>query len=158
MGFGEEGNTGALAERLLACLPAAVAWTRASTQQHVAGHPAGHSFTATSPCRTPPRALEVNVRHDGDADVCFSLDGVPASPFEQHFVVRDAPVEDAAAAIAEFVADLVAERRVLVMDNGFLRGGRLFLTPQQLEECSPRRVAWVASWNGTYDRDLKVKT
>jgi len=113
---------------------------------------------ATSPCRSPPRALEVRLRDDGDVDVCFVLEGVSGSPFEQHFVVRDAAAEEVAIAIVAFVLEVLAERRVLMMDKRFMRGGRKFLSPQQIEMLPPRRIAWVASWNGTFDRRLRSKS
>jgi hypothetical protein len=139
----------ALDARLPSLLPSSAQWHRTSAP----GAP-GCTYVATSPSRSPARGLEVRLRDDGDVDVCFVLEGVSGSPFEQHFTVHDAAVEEAAIAIAAFVLEILAERRVLMMDKRFLRGGRKFLSPQQIEMLPPRRIAWVASWNGTFDRRL----
>jgi hypothetical protein len=40
------------------------------------------------------------------------------------------------------------------MDPRLWRGGRLFLQADHLGESQPRKLRWVTSWRGTYDRQL----
>lgn len=97
------------------------------------------------------RRVEIYLRPDEDVDVCFFLEGVFGSPFEAHFVIYDAPQEIAAKEITDFVGQILTERLVLVDLKWF--GGRRFLSPAELD--GTRRIKFVASWLGTYDRNLK---
>ena len=107
-------------------------------------------FVAESPAAAPVRRVEICLRSDDDVDVCFFLEGVFGSPFEASFVRCDTPVEIAAKEIANFVDQILTERLVLVDMKWF--GGRRFLSPEELDRT--RRVKFVASWSGTYDRNL----
>jgi hypothetical protein len=95
----------------------------------------------------PPRRIEIQFRPDGDVDVAFFLEQVRGSPFEQHLLVAGEPIDEAAVGIATFANDIVAERLVLVW-KGF-PAGRRFIQPADALD-----ARWVASWLGTYDRDL----
>ncbi len=102
-----------------------------------------------SPATHPPRRIEIQFRSDGDVDVAFFLEQVRGSPFEQHLLVAGEPIEEAALGIATFANDIVAERLVLVW-KGF-PAGRRFVPPADALD-----ARWVASWLGTYDRDLPL--
>jgi hypothetical protein len=107
-------------------------------------------LTVQSPADPSPQ-LTIHFRGDGDIDVALALPGVKGSPFEQHFIVHQEPSAAAAAAVADFVSDLIAER-IVIAHVGGLKGGRRFIAPKDGEAL--RRAEWTASWRGTYDRDV----
>ncbi len=116
------------------------------------------STAAPAPALAGARRLAVELRPDGDVDVRLHY-GAPhpatgRGPAEAHFLVASdgaAGEADALAAAARFVADLLAERLVLALRRGWLRGGREFLAPAELTPERRRRVDRVVSWRGAYD-------
>lgn len=101
----------------------------------------------------PPRCIDILLRPDGDVDVAFSLTRVTGSPFEQHFAVHDRPLEEAAVSIAHFVNQLAGERLALTYGGGWA-GGRRFVEITGGSPTEADGAEWVASWRGTYDRNL----
>ena len=95
------------------------------------------------------KRLRVVVREDGDVDVEFHVRGRRGTPFEAHYVVPKGEEEEAAAEIAQFVDDLLAERLVYSSRTRLFRGTRRWLRPEELPR--PTRPGSVVSWRGTYD-------
>ncbi len=100
----------------------------------------------------------MELRPEGDVDVRLEYDAPhPATgrgPAEAHFLIATegaAGDADALAAVARFVADLLAERFVLALRSGWFRGGREFLAPAELTPERRRGFDRVVSWRGAYD-------
>jgi len=115
--------------------------------------PEGASFITRSARSLPARSLEVRLR-DGDVEICFAIQGVRGSPFEQLFAVAKIGENEAVRAVADFVEAILREKIVLVMSRGAVKGGREFIEPEDLAQREPSSIRWSASWNGTYDRGL----
>jgi hypothetical protein len=77
--------------------------------------------------------------------------GVGSAPYELNADISEGREAETIHDIAEFVADLLNERLVLVVRRGFWRGGREFLESSKLTPSRRRGLKWIASWCGTYD-------
>ncbi len=144
----------ALAHALAALVPESRSWE----QDRGADGWCTWSTDAPTPAPAGARRLEVELRPDGDVDVRLHY-GVPhpatgRGPAEAHFLVSaegEGGEADALAAVARFVADLLAERLVLALRSGWFRGGREFLAAAELTPERRRRFDRVVSWRGAYD-------
>ena len=82
-----------------------------------------------SPVRRNGQSLVIQLRHDGDIQVEYHIDEDRRNSFETFFILPMGQEEDAIEAIAHFVADVLAERLVLVRSkttvwrNSFYRTG-----------------------------------
>lgn len=56
--------------------------------------------------------------------------------------------------LAQFVADLLGERLVVAMQRGSIRGGRVFLKPEELTRERRCDLEWITSWRDTFDAGL----
>ncbi len=104
----------------------------------------------------PGRRIDIFIRGESDFDVGFHVPGRQGSPFEQ---VMAGAAEEAAAvqrAVVQFVADLIAERVVLAMDDRLFGGGRRFIAARDLSASIMKHLAWVVSWRGTYDTEASA--
>lgn len=101
----------------------------------------------------PGRRIEVYVRDASDFDVRFHVPEKQGSPFEQVIAGDLHEAEEVQSTVAQFVADLVAERQILLMDPRLFRGGRRFLAASDVNDSMVRHASWVVSWRGTYDSD-----
>lgn len=101
----------------------------------------------------PGRRIEVYVRDASDFDVRFHVPEKQGSPFEQVIAGDPHEAEEVQSTVAQFVADLVAERQILLMDPQLFRGGRRFLAASDVNDSTVRHASWVVSWRGTYDSD-----
>jgi hypothetical protein len=106
-----------------------------------------------SPARPTAQHLNILLRHDGDIQVEYYIAEKSGSPFELLFVPEAGKEEEAIKQASRFVADLLAERLVLVYSKGVFGGGRRFLIPA-LVEANRRHLKWSTSWLGTYDWQL----
>lgn len=113
----------------------------------------GYSIEIQSPVRPVARRLRVHLRHDGDIQAEFHIEGKPGSPFECLFVLQAGHEEEAIERVSRFVTDLITERIVLAYAKGILKGGRRFLVPG-LAESDRRHLKWTSSWLGTHDWQL----
>jgi hypothetical protein len=111
----------------------------------------GQSWVVASTER-PDRQLEVMIWPDLDIQVNWHTSGKLGSPFELLFVVDDMNLTQVCIEVASLVSDLVSERTVIVMKKGLFSGGRAFINPMKLAEIKPRKLKWIESWRGTYDR------
>jgi hypothetical protein len=144
----------ALAHALAAAVPASRGWARDGAPDD------GCTWSTLAPSLAPrgARRLDVELRPDGDVDVrLYYAAPHPATgrgPAEAHFLVDadgEAGAADALAAVARFVADLLAERLVLGLRRGWFRGGREFLALGELTAARRRTFDRVVSWRGSYD-------
>jgi len=106
-----------------------------------------------SPARPTVQGLRILLRHDGDIQVGYHVAGKSGSPFEVLFVLEAGHEKEAIKQASLFVADVLAERLVLVYSKGVFSGGRRFLIPP-LAEANRRHLKWTTSWLGTYDWQL----
>lgn len=133
-----------LAMALATGIPESVQWHQ---------HRDGESWwvEVDSPVTADRRRLEVLLRHDGAVDVSFHSDLIERSPAEAHFPLEDGREAETFQAVAQLVAELVSEHRVLAFRRGWFRGGREFLRPSELTPANLRTLELVLSWRGTYD-------
>jgi hypothetical protein len=103
-----------------------------------------------SPVRPTVQRLVVLLRPDGDIQVEYHLRRERETSYEALFVIPDGEESQAIGEVAEFVHALVTERVILACERGFLRGGRKFIAPDELER-ERGRLLWATSWRGTYD-------
>src|ERR1700745_317664 len=103
-----------------------------------------------SPTRPTVQHLRILLRHDGDIQVEYHDANKSGSPFELLFILEAGHEEEAIKQVSLFVADVLAERLVLVYGKGVFRGGRRFLIPA-LVEANRRHLKLSTSWLGTYD-------
>ncbi len=144
-------------EAVEAALPGEVSWQRTAFPGF-GGKGTEHYFTATSPFRA--RELEIRVYSapaggpaSHDVEVALILE---AGRYEQVFAPPpDASPSEVASEVGEFVRDILLERITLVMIKGLFFGGREFFTAEELQRVPSRRIAWTASWSGTFDRGLE---
>ena len=94
------------------------------------------------------RRIEVYVRDASDFDVRFHIPEKKGSPFELLIAGNIEEAEEVQRSVARFVADLVAERQILIMDTR----GRQFIAVSDVGSLA-RHISWVVSWCGTYDSD-----
>jgi len=106
-----------------------------------------------SAARPTVQHLNILLRHDGDIQVEYHDANKSGSPFELLFILEAGHEEEAIKQVSLFVADVLAERLVLVYSKGVFRGGRRFLIPA-LAEANRRHLKWSTSWLGTYDWQL----
>jgi hypothetical protein len=106
-----------------------------------------------SPARPTIQHLRILLRHDGDIQVEYHDANKYGSPFELLFILEAGHEEEAIKQASSFVADVLAERLVLVYSKGVFRGGRRFMIPA-LAEANRRQLKWSTSWLGTYDWQL----
>src|SRR5215510_7361134 len=101
--------------------------------------PDGASFITRSSRSLPARSLEIRLRN-GDVEVCFAIQGVRGSPFEQLFAVAYVDEKEAARAVTDFVAAILQEELLLLMSRGALKGGREFVKPEELPKRKPSSI------------------
>jgi len=106
-----------------------------------------------SAARPTVQHLNILLRHYGDIQVEYHDANKSGSPFELLFILEAGHEEEAIKQVSLFVADVLAERLVLVYSKGVFRGGRRFLIPA-LVEATRRHLKWSTSWLGTYDWQL----
>jgi hypothetical protein len=145
-----------LQSALAEVLPESMSWVpRSSNPPQGSSHgEREYSFDITSPARPDHQSLVVLLRSDGDIQVEYHMAGVEGSPFEALFSISEGQEAEAIGEVARFVHGLLTERLVLAMDPRSWRGGRLFLQADQLGQSQSRKLRWVTSWRGTYDRQL----
>ncbi len=97
--------------------------------------------------------LEIEILPGHDIQVSWHSPEKPGSPFEALFATDGVAPEEAGAEVAQFVADLIRERLILIMRKGCFRGGRAFVTPGELKAVKPGTIAWAESWSGRYEHD-----
>ena len=138
----------ALARRV----PESSGWTRRSSP--ATSDSRGESeyrIEVCSPLRPAVQRLNILLRHDGDIHVEYHITDKRGSPFEMLIVLEQGQEAAAIEEASLFVADLLAERLVLVNCKGLFRGGRRFLKPGSLTESDRRSFNWITSWLGTFD-------
>ena len=96
------------------------------------------------------KSIRVVLRPDGDVQIEFHLPGRAGSPFEQLFVLPPDEKEAAVDEICQFVDGLLNEKIVLAVDGRLVRGGRRWVSPEELNRVAKLRFS--ASWHGTFDR------
>ena len=142
-----------LAAALASALPESREWNRGMAPAGNGGDaPREYWMEAASPIQPTAQKLVVRLRHDGDLQVEYHVEGKRGSPFEALFLVPDHEEVAVTTAVAHFVSDLVNERLVLAYADGIIGGGRRFLALEKLAMTS-RGLSWVTSWRGTYDRN-----
>ena len=137
-----------LDEALALAMPESRGWARGRQMANTDN--SEHWIVVRSPARPVARRLRIVLRHDGDIQVEFHIEGKPGSPFEALFVLQAGHEEEAIEHASRFVADIVTERLVLAYAKGVLKGGRRFLAPG-LAESDRRHLKWSSSWLGTND-------
>jgi len=141
-----------LDEALARAIPASSGWTReAFPATRYSDGETTYCVEVRSPQRPDFQKLSIVLRHDGDIQVEYHIADRRGSPFEMLIVLPEGEEVAAIEVASHFVADLVAERLVLVITKGFFRGGNYFLNPTSLTESDRRNSAWIASWLGTFD-------
>jgi hypothetical protein len=140
-----------LDEALARAIPESREWRRGQS-------PAGtgdfeYWVEVRSPARPTVQRLRILLRHDGDIQVEYHIVGKSGNPFEVLFVLEAGHEKEAITQASLFVADVLAERLVLVYSKGVFRGGRRFLIPP-LAEANRRHLKWTTSWLGTHDWQL----
>jgi hypothetical protein len=135
-------------ESLVRALPESHGWARGRWTAGTDGF--GYWIEVESRARPIVRRLRIVLRHDGDIQVEFHIDGKPGSPFECLFVLQAGDEEQAIEDVSRFVGHLIAERLVLGYARGMFRGGRRFLAPERAES-DRRHLKWTTSWLGTHD-------
>jgi hypothetical protein len=140
-----------LDEALARTIPESREWARG---QSPAGRDESEYWVEVqSPARPTVQHLRILLRHDGDVQVEYHDAKKSGSPFELLFILEAGHEEEAIKQASLFVADVLAERLVLVYSKGVFRGGRRFLIPA-LAEANRRHLKWSTSWLGTYDWQL----
>ena len=92
------------------------------------------------------------MRDENEFDVRGFVDGREGSPFEGVFGDLQSEPADVQTQVMEFIHDFVREQVVVGWDKRLIRGGRIFASPIELAESRRKgRIAWIASWRGTYD-------
>lgn len=140
-----------LDQPLARAIPDSRGWTRRQTPAD--SHEFEYWVEVRSPTRPTVQRLRILLRHDGDIQVKYHIAGKSGSPFELLFVLEAGHEEEAIKRASQFVADILAERLVLVYSKGVFKTGRRFLIPP-LAEASRRHLKWSTSWLGTYDWQL----
>jgi hypothetical protein len=139
----------------LACLvPDSRMWERKlypSTPDTPAPGYSTYYIEVSSPFRRNGQSLVVQLRHDGDIQVEYHIEGDRRNSFETFFVLPEGQERDAIEGIAGFVSDILAERLVLVRTKGIFGGERRYLKPGSLTESDRRDVRSITSWLGTFD-------
>jgi hypothetical protein len=140
-----------LDEALARAIPESRGWTRGQT-------PAGTAefqywIEVRSPVRPTAQRLRILLRHDGDIQVEHYIADKAGSPFEVLFVLAAGKEPEAIEQASLFVAEVLAERLVLVCAKGFFKGGRRFITPA-LAKSDRRHLEWSTSWLGAHDWQL----
>ena len=97
------------------------------------------------------RVLAVELRPDADYQVAFWYASDLPGPAEALFPVTPENEAEVAAAVGDLVRGVLDERVVLAFRRGWLRGGREFLTVDQLAAMDRDRLSAVFSWRGTFD-------
>jgi hypothetical protein len=104
-----------------------------------------------SPVEPQARKLEISLTgYELNIGFFVGRAGVDGAPYELNAGIPEGEELEALTAAAQFVADLLSERLVLVMRRGF-KGGREFLAPRELTPSRRGRLEWIVSWRGTYD-------
>jgi hypothetical protein len=103
-----------------------------------------------SPVQLRDRFMVIQLRHDRDIQVEYHVDGERKKPFETFFVHPAGQEKDAIESIVAFVADILAERLVLV-DTKSIFGERRFVKRDSLSDLDRRRLSRSISWLGSYD-------
>jgi len=104
----------------------------------------------SSPVRRNGQSLVVQLRHDRDIQVEYHVDDDRKHSFETFFILPVGQERDAIEAIAHFVADILAERLVLVRPKSMFEKTR-FLEQGSLTESNRGRARSITSWLGTFD-------
>jgi hypothetical protein len=138
-----------LDDALLRAIPESGAWVRVRTSAR--SDEPQYWIEVRSPLRPSTQHLNILLRHDGEIQIEYHFTVKSGSPFEMLIPLvagRElAGIEEATL----FVADLLAERLVLVHTKGVFRGGRRFLNPCSLTESARRDLSWITSWLGNFD-------
>lgn len=121
-----------------------------STSETPPGGESTYYITVLPPVERNGQSLVIQLRYDGDIQVEYHIDNDRDS-FESFFILPAGQESDAIEEIARFVADVLAERLVLIKTKGIFGGKRRFLNPDSLAESDRRSVTWIASWLGTFD-------
>ena len=109
-----------------------------------------YNIQLSSPVRRNGQSLVVQLRHDGDIQVEYHVDDDRKNSFETLFILPVGQESDAIEGIARFVADILAERLVLVRPKSIF-GQTRFLEQSSLTEPHRGRVRSITSWLGTFD-------
>ena len=140
-----------LDEALARAIPESREWRRG--QSPVGTGDSEYWVEIRSPARPTVQRLRILLRYDGDIQVEYHIAHKSGSPFELLFVLEAGHEKEAIKQASLFVADVLAERVVLVYGKGLFKGGRRFLSPP-LAEANRRHLKWSTSWLGTYDWQL----
>jgi hypothetical protein len=101
-----------------------------------------------SPVRPDEQRLCIHLRHDGDIQVEYYLEG-KQFPREWLFILPEGEERGAIESVVQFVEDILNERLVLAKRRGFWKCAD-YLSADQVERDRGKWV-WVTSWQGTYD-------
>lgn len=104
-----------------------------------------------SPVRRNGQSLVIQLRHDGDVQVEYHIDENRRNSFETFFILPMGEEEQVIRTIAQFVADILTERIVLLRFKSSF-GKTRFVERSSVTESDLQGVRWITSWLGTFDR------
>ena len=138
-----------LEDALSRAIPESYAWARGRSS--VTPDLLQYWTEVRSSLRPTVQSLKVVLRNDGDIQVEYHIADKPSSPFEMLFVLPAGQESEAIKAVSQFVADLLAERLILVYAKSLFKGGRRFVAPGSITELNRHTLRWTTSWLGTFD-------
>jgi hypothetical protein len=139
-----------LDDMLARLIPESRTWERKRYPRDTVAREVTYCIEAASPAQLRDRSMVIHLRHDRDIQVEYHIDGERKRPFETFFLLPAGEEKDAIASIVAFVADILAERLVLVDTKGIF-GERRFVKRDSLSDLDRQRLSRIISWLGSYD-------